>query len=90
MVILSHIGYYIIYTNNVMGGIILYRNKRKHAEMEGQKMDAAMNSTRPCTISESIMQSCMEVKNMHEGKTPKRSLSELFPNIEKWSQEETE
>lgn len=53
-------------------------------------MDATMNSTRPCTISESIMQSCLEVKSMREGKTPKRSLSELFANIEKWSKEETE
>lgn len=53
-------------------------------------MDTTMNSTRPCTISESIMQSCLEVKSMREGKTPKRSLSDLLANIEKWSKEETE
>ena len=47
-----------------------------------------MNQVRPCTISESIMQSCKEVKNMREGKTPKRSLNDLFTNIEKWSKEE--
>lgn len=74
----------------MIGGIILYRNKRKQAEKGVQKMDATMNSTRPCTISESIMQSCLEVKSMREGKTPKRSLSDLLANIEKWSKEETE
>lgn len=51
-------------------------------------MDVTMNQTRPCTISESIMQSCIEVKNMREGKALKRSLSELFANIEKWSNQE--
>lgn len=51
-------------------------------------MSAAMNQVRPCTISESIMQSCKEVKNMREGKIPKRSLNDLFTNIEKWSKEE--
>ncbi len=51
-------------------------------------MSVAANLDRPCTISESIMQSCKEVKNMREGKTPKRSLNDLFANIEKWSKEE--
>ncbi len=41
-----------------------------------------------CSISESIVQSCKEVKLMHEGKMPKRSLNDLFSNIEKWSKEE--
>lgn len=66
----------------------MYRNKREQAEKEEQKMDAAMNQTRSCTISESIMQSCIEVKKMREGKEPKRSLSELLANIKKWSKEE--
>ena len=66
----------------------MYRNKREQAKKGDQKMDATMNQTRPCTISESIMQSCIEVKKMREGKEPKRSLSELFANIEKWSKEE--
>lgn len=72
------------------GDIILFRNKRKQAVKEAQKMDATMDSTRPCTISESIMQSCIEVKSMREGKTPKRSLGDLFASIEEWSKEETE
>ena len=66
----------------------MYRNKREQAEKEERKMDATMNQTRPCTISESIMQSCIEVKKMREGKEPKRSLNELIANIEKWSKEE--
>lgn len=37
---------------------------------------------RPCTITESIIQSCKEVKAMREGKSPKRNLNDLFANIE--------
>ncbi|MEY8268400.1 hypothetical protein AALA79_18795 [Lachnospiraceae bacterium 64-25] len=61
--------------------------KNKVVEEE-QVMSVAANLERSCTISESIMQSCKEVKNMREGKTPKRSLNDLFANIEKWSKEE--
>lgn len=57
-------------------------------EKEEEEMGVAANLERPCTISESIMQSCKEVKNMREGRIPKRSLNELFVNIEKWSKEE--
>ncbi len=53
-------------------------------------MSMIMEQTRPCTISESIIQSCKEIKSMREGRTPKRSLSELFENIERWSKEEEE
>ncbi|MBO5057005.1 MAG: hypothetical protein J6C64_11715 [Lachnospiraceae bacterium] len=60
----------------------------KHINKEEQAMSAVINQARPCTISESIIESCKEVKSMREGRTPKRSLSELFANIEKWSKEE--
>lgn len=53
-------------------------------------MDMTMEQTRLCTISESIIQSCKEMKSMREGRTPKRSLSELFENIERLSKEEKE
>ena len=66
----------------------MYRNEWEELEKGVREMDATMNQTRPCTISESIIQSCKEVKAMREGKTPKRSLNELFANIEKWSKEE--
>ncbi len=62
--------------------------KSKVVEKEEQAMSVAANLERPCTISESIMQSCKEVKNMREGRMPKRSLNDLFTNIEKWSKEE--
>ena len=60
----------------------------QHIEKEEQAMSAVINQARPCTISESIIESCKEVKNMREGRIPKRSLSELFVNIDKWSKEE--
>lgn len=68
----------------------MYKKVRKDGAMdkEEQIMGAAVNLDRPCTISESIIQSCKEVKSMREGKTPKRSLNDLFANIEKWSKEE--
>lgn len=51
-------------------------------------MSADMNQTRPCTITESVIQSCKEVKSMREDSTLKRSLNELYANIEKWEKEE--
>ena len=57
-------------------------------EKEEQTMSVVANLDRPCTISESIMQSCKEVKDMREGRTPKRSLNDLFANIEEWNKEE--
>ena len=53
-------------------------------------MNATLDTTRPCSISESIIQSCQEVNMMREGKTPKYSLDDLFSNIEKWREEEEE
>lgn len=53
-------------------------------------MGMTMEQTRPCMISESIIQFCKEMKSMREGRMPKRFLSELFENIEKWSKEEKE
>lgn len=65
-----------------------YKDSVEHIKKEERTMGATMNQARPCTISESIIQSCKEMKNMREGRTPKRSLNELFANIEKWSKEE--
>jgi len=56
--------------------------------MEEKSMSSDMNQTRPCTITESVIQSCKEVKSMREGSTLKRSLNELYANIEKWEKEE--
>ena len=62
--------------------------KSKVMEKEEQTMSVVANLERPCTISESIMQSCKEVKRIHERKTPKRFLNDLFANVEKWNKEE--
>ena len=43
---------------------------------------------RPCTVSESIVRSCQEVKSMRTGQAPKRSLSSLFAKIDEWAGEE--
>ncbi len=40
-------------------------------------MNATLSMERPCTIAESIKQSCQEVKLMREGKIPKRSWQEF-------------
>lgn len=68
----------------------MYKKVRegRAVDKEEQIMGVTVNLDRPCTISESIMQSCKEVKSMREGRTPKRSLNDLFANIEKWSKEE--
>ena len=39
-------------------------NKKEESEM-----NAVMDTARPCTIAESIKQSCQEVKLMREGKS---------------------
>ena len=62
--------------------------KSKVMEKEERTMSVVANLERPCTISESIMQSCKEVKDMHEGNTPKRFINDLFANVEKWNREE--
>lgn len=68
---------------------MIKKEENEHIKEE-RAMSAIIDQARPCTISESIIQSCKEVKSMREGKTPKRSLSDLFTNIEKWSKEDKE
>lgn len=62
--------------------------KSELTKRKERTMNKVMEQARPCTISESIMQSCKEVKSMREGRSPKRSLNDLFANIEKWCKEE--
>lgn len=45
-------------------------------------MSAAAKMERPCTIVESIKQSCQEVKLMREGKIPKRSWKDFRQQME--------
>ena len=53
-------------------------------------MNVSADIPRPCTIEESIIEACKEVSLMRAGKIPKRSLDDLFSNIEKWSKEESD
>ena len=46
-------------------------------EKEDVTMNAMIESARPCTILESLEQSCKEVKAMRESKAPKRSWKEF-------------
>jgi hypothetical protein len=51
-------------------------------------MNTTVDITRDCTISESIKQSCKQVKLMREGKLPKPTLNDLFADIEIWKNED--
>ena len=58
----------------------------KKCETTDKKEESEMNATlgmeRPCTILESIKQSCQEVKLMREGKISKRSWREFKQRME--------
>ena len=45
---------------------------------------------RHCTIEESIIQACKEVKEIREGRKPKRSIYELFDEMKSWDKEKDE
>lgn len=44
----------------------------------------SVTTSRPCTVADSITQSCREVRKMRDSKIPERSLDQLFSDIEKW------
>lgn len=60
---------------------------KKNKEQEEDYMNFEQKTKRPCSVSESIIESCREVKEMRRGNIPKGSLDELFSNIEKWRKE---
>lgn len=53
-------------------------------------MNATVNAERPCTIAESIKQSCQEVKLMRDGKIPKRSWQDFRKRIAELTTKEEE
>jgi len=61
----------------------------KYSE-EDKSMKTITNEDRPCTITESIIESCKQVKLMQEGKIPKKTLQDLWDSIEKWKAEDEE
>jgi len=62
--------------------------KKKHTTKEGVD---TMNATvqRPCSVRESIVQSCKEVKLMREGMLPKKTWKELREELKKIKSEDT-
>ncbi len=62
--------------------------RRKHTTKEGAD---PMNTTiqRPCSVKDSIVQSCKEVKLMREGMLPKKSWKELKEELKKIKDEES-
>ena len=46
-----------------------------------------MDTSRPCTISESITESLKEMKLMRDGSIPKRSLNDLWTNLDRWEKD---
>ena len=44
----------------------------------------SVTTPRPCTIVDSITQSCQEIRKMRDGKIPEKSLDQLFSDIEQW------
>lgn len=71
----------------IWGCYNMCREKVVQQEKGADTMNATVEVKRPCSVSESIKQSCMEVKMMREGKAPKKSLDELFANIAEWGKE---
>ena len=56
---------------------------KPQTKKENEHMQS-VTASRPCTITDSITQSCQEVRKMREGKIPEKSLDQLFSDIEQW------
>lgn len=62
--------------------------KRQKNKKGSVVVRSAMNNKRYCSVKTSLKQSLKEVKSIRNGKTPERSLDDLFANIEKWTNED--
>ncbi len=54
------------------------------------QLKVAEPTFRYCTVRESLEDSLKEVKEIREGKRTAMTLDDLFSNIEKWSEEESD
>lgn len=61
------------------------RNKKPHTKEGADTMNATVQ--RPCSVSESIVQSCKEIKAMREGTLPKKSWKDLREELKKTKSE---
>lgn len=46
-----------------------------------------MEEKRYCTVKESLIESCKEVKAIREGKLPKKTWKDLMVEMKKWEKE---
>ncbi len=60
---------------------IILQTKKENEHMQ------SVPTSRPCTVADSIAQSCLEVRKMRDGKIPEKSLDQLFSDIEQWCKE---
>ena len=56
---------------------------KPQTKKENEHMQSVTTS-RPCTITDSLTQSCQEIRKMRDGKIPEKSLDHLFSDIEQW------
>jgi hypothetical protein len=65
--------------------------KRKQNTKDTKEGADTMNATiqRPCSISESLVQSCKEVQLIREGKLPKKTWKELKEELKNLKNEES-
>ena len=56
---------------------------KPQVKKENEHMQSVTTS-RPCTITDSITQSCQEVRKMRDGKILEKSMDLLFSDIEQW------
>jgi len=66
---------------------IKYKCIKRKLKNGGSFMITTENIKRYCTVCESLIESCKEVKLMREGKTEKPNLKSLWDNIEKYKKE---
>ena len=50
---------------------------KPQTKKENEHMQS-VTASRPCTITDSITQSCQEIRKMRDGKIPEKSLDQLF------------
>ena len=46
-----------------------------------------MEEKRYCTVKESLIESCKEVKAIREGRLPKKTWKDLLAEVKKWEKE---
>lgn len=66
------------------------KQTNENTSEEDDVMNATAESARPCSITESIIQSCKEIKLMQEGKLQKRSWDDFAKKMRQEIEEDEE